>query len=57
MYVKDNFDQEVLGVFFSKAEDNCCANDYVEEGLGHEADKDDDEDDDEDYEEYDEEYD
>eukprot|EP00544_Gedaniella_sp_CCMP2646_P015571 CAMPEP_0202505236 /NCGR_PEP_ID=MMETSP1361-20130828/46699_1 /ASSEMBLY_ACC=CAM_ASM_000849 /TAXON_ID=210615 /ORGANISM="Staurosira complex sp., Strain CCMP2646" /LENGTH=233 /DNA_ID=CAMNT_0049138925 /DNA_START=43 /DNA_END=741 /DNA_ORIENTATION=- len=33
-YTKENFDQEVLGVFFSKANANECAKTYVCEVLG-----------------------
>lgn len=48
-YIKDNFDQEVLGVFFSKANANECAKAYVRDELGYEIDEhDDDEHDDDD---------
>lgn len=49
-FVKDNFDQQVLGVFFSKRQANQCAKEYVQDELGYDVDDeymDDDEDDDE----------
>ena len=33
-YVKENYDQEILGVFFSLALANDCARSYVEDELG-----------------------
>lgn len=48
-YVKDNFDQEILGVFFSVTQANECAKDYCRDELG--LDMDDDEDDEDDMEE------
>ena len=39
-YVKESFDQEVLGVFFSKKQANQCAKEYVQNELGHEIDDD-----------------
>lgn len=47
-HLKDNFDQELLGVFFSKAEANRCAKNHVKYDIGYEDDMDDDEDEDED---------
>lgn len=47
-YIKDNVDQEILGVFFSKRLANQCARDYL--GMDDEDEMDDDDDDDEDIE-------
>ena len=44
MYVKDNYDQEILGVFFSKQMANQCAKEHVLE-LGYELDAEDNEED------------
>ena len=46
-YVKDSFDQEVLGVFFSKKQANQCAKEYVQNELGHDIDEDEDDGDEE----------
>jgi hypothetical protein len=41
-WAKDSFDQEVLGVFFSRSLANQCAKDYVRNELGHALEDDDD---------------
>ena len=38
-YVKDNFDQKILGVFFSLAQANQCAKEYCRDELGHEVER------------------
>jgi hypothetical protein len=50
-YIKDNFDQEILGIFFSLATANRCAKSYLENDLGQDVDEDDEMDDEEDDEE------
>ena len=54
-YIKDNFDQEILGIFFSLATANRCAKSYLENELGQDVDEDDEMDDKEDDKEDDEE--
>lgn len=44
MFVRDKYDQKVLGVFFSMAQANRRAKEYVQDELGHELDDEDDED-------------
>jgi len=44
-HIKENFNQEVLGVFFSSARANQCAKEYIEGELGHEEEFDNDDDD------------
>lgn len=38
-HIKESFDQEILGVFFSAAPANQCAKDYVHNDLGYEEDE------------------
>lgn len=47
-WVKEKFDEEILGVFFSKALANQCAREYVRDELGVEMDDDDEDDEDDD---------
>ncbi|GAX13083.1 hypothetical protein FisN_2Hh591 [Fistulifera solaris] len=51
-FVRDKYDQEVLGVFFSLKEANLRAKNHVREELGHEVDDDDEEEDDDDDDDY-----
>jgi hypothetical protein len=44
MFLKESFDQDILGIFFSLAKANQCAKAYVRDELGHGIDDDSDED-------------
>lgn len=47
MYYKENFDQQILGIFFSRVEANKCAKEYLRNDLGYKLyDNNDDDDDD-----------
>jgi len=52
-FIKENFDQQILGVFFSKSLANECAKNYVRDDLEYDLGEDDDDMDEEEEEEVD----